>query len=102
VAAGAYAVSLIASLPGCGNLPPDKRARIALALVVACDVDGAVVPVAQPVVAALGAGGARTVSVDTILVHPAVVAACQQLGGMPAGATPFTAPAPTPADVPAP
>jgi hypothetical protein len=33
---------------------------------------------------------------DALLVHPAVVAACQQLGGKPAGVTPAAAPVPVP------
>jgi hypothetical protein len=35
--------------------------------------------------------------VDSLLVHPAVVAACQRLGGTPAGVTPASAPVAVPA-----
>jgi hypothetical protein len=49
--------------------------------------DGIVVPVAQPIVAALGTTGVTVTGVD-LLVHPAVVAACQALKDVPVSATP--------------
>jgi hypothetical protein len=94
--AGLRWLPLIACLSACGSLPAGQQAKVTQALAVACDVDGAVVPVAQPVVATLGNGGAAAASVDSLLVHPAVVAACQQLGGKPAGVTPAAAPVPVP------
>jgi hypothetical protein len=96
VALGVYGLPLIASLSACSNLPPDQQAKITQALVVACDVDGAVVPLAQPVVATLGPAGATVASVDSLLVHPAVVAACQRLGGTPAGVAPVATPVTVP------
>jgi hypothetical protein len=93
---GAFGLPLIAGLSACGNLPPDQQAQVTQSLAVACKVDGAVVPVAQPVVATLGAGGAAAAGMDSLLVHPAVMAACQQLGGTPAGVTPASAPVATP------
>ena len=79
---------LTALLCACGNLSPAQQAQITQALMVACNVDGAVVPIAQPVVAALGPGGATAVSLDNLLLHPAVVQACAALNGTPASATP--------------
>jgi hypothetical protein len=87
-----YGLPLIASLSACGNLPPERQAKVTQALAVACDVDGAVVPLAQPVAATLGRGSATAASVDGLLLHPAVVAACRRLGGMPAGVTPAAVP----------
>jgi hypothetical protein len=92
VAIGMYALPLFASLSGCANPTPDQQARIMRALVVACDVDGAVVPLAQPVLTVLAPDAANSASVGMTVLHPAVVAACQQIGGAPAGVTPVTAP----------
>jgi hypothetical protein len=96
-AIGICGLPLIASLSACSNNAPDQQAKVTQALAVACNVDGAVVPVAQPVVATLGSGGAIVAGVDSLLVHPAVVAACQRLGGTPAGVTPASAPVAVPA-----
>lgn len=55
------------------------------ALTVACQVDAVVQPIAVsalPIVAP-GAAGASAAQVDALLVHPAVVAACSRLGGVP-------------------
>jgi hypothetical protein len=54
-----------------------------------------VVPIAQPIVASLGQGAATAAGVDSLLVHPAVLAACQALNGVPAIVTPVPA---TPTD----
>ena len=64
-------------------------------LTVACNVDGIVVPLAQPIVATLGPAGATTTNVD-LLVHPAVVAACKALNGVPASVTPTSPPVTVP------
>jgi hypothetical protein len=96
VPAALYALPMIVSLSACGNLPAEPQAKVTQALVVACDVDGAVVPIAQPVVATLGSNGKAAVGTDSLLVHPAVVAACLRLGGMPAGVTPAAAPVTAP------
>jgi len=96
-AIGACGLPLVASLSACGSISPAQQAQVTQALAVACNVDGAVVPVAQPVVATLGPSGASVASVDSLLVHPAVVAACQRLGGTPAGVTPASVPAAPPA-----
>ena len=93
----AYVLPLIVGLAACSDLSVDQQATVTQALAVACTVDGAVVPVAQPVVATLGAGGANAAGADSLLVHPAVVAACARLGGTPAGVTPASAPAVFPA-----
>ena len=98
---GACGLPLIAILSACGNMSPAQQAQVTQALAVACNVDGAVVPVAQPVVATLGPSGASVASVDSLLVHPAVVAACQRLGGTPAGVTPASAPVSVPTASPA-
>ena len=74
----------------CSNMTPAQQQ----ALTVACNVDGAIVPAAQPVVATMGTGGAMAESIDSLLVHPAVVAACASLKGTPASVT-VTAPAAT-------
>jgi hypothetical protein len=100
-AIGARGLPLIAGLLACSNLPPDQQSKVTQALAVACNVDGAVVPVAQPVVATLGASGATVAGMDSLLVHPVVVAACQRLGGTPAGVTPAGAPVAVPAAPPA-
>jgi hypothetical protein len=81
-----YALALLAGLSACGNPTPEQRAMIEQVLTVACNVDGVVVPVAQPIVATLGTVGATTTSVD-LLVHPAVVEACKRVSGVPASVT---------------
>lgn len=76
---------------GCSMTPAQKTA----VLKIGCAVDGVVQPIAAPLVASLGAGGASVASADVLLVHPAVVAACTALGGTPAVmATPSLATAP--------
>lgn len=72
----------------CSNMTPAQQQ----ALRVACNVDGAIVPAAQPVVASMGSGGATAATIDSLLVHPAVVAACAALNGTPASVT-VTSPA---------
>jgi hypothetical protein len=86
------ALSLLVWLSACSGVSPDEQTRIIQAVAVACNIDGAVVPLAQPVVATLGQGGAKAASVDNMLVHPAVVAACQKFGGTPAAVTPANPP----------
>jgi hypothetical protein len=92
------ALALLVCLSACSNPTPQQRATIKQVLTVACDVDGVIVPVAQPVVATLGPAGAATADVD-LLVHPAVVAACKAVSGVPANVTtagpPVTVPAAT-------
>jgi hypothetical protein len=100
-AIGVCGLPLVAGLSTCGNLSSAQQAQVTQALAVACNVDGAVVPVAQPVVATLGPNGATVASMDSLLVHPAVVAACQRLGGTPAGVTPASAPVAVPVVPPA-
>jgi hypothetical protein len=87
-----FALSLLACLAACSNVTPSQQAQVTQAVTVACNVDGALVPVAQPVMATLGPGGATAANVDALLVHPAVVAACAALKGTPVSATPASAP----------
>lgn len=87
-----FALPLLACIAACGNITPSQQAQITQAVTVACNVDGALVPVAQPVVATLGPGGATVANLDTLLVHPSVVAACTALKGTPASATPASPP----------
>lgn len=85
------ALSLLVVLAACTGTPAERQARIQQALKVACDVDGTLVPIAQPIVASLGHAGAAVASAD-LLVHPEVVAACAALSGTPASATPVGSP----------
>lgn len=78
------AIGALCLLAACNNLTPAQQAQVRLALSVACNVDGAVVPIAQPVVAGLVPGAAGIVTLDQALVHPAVVQACAAVGGAPA------------------
>lgn len=93
------ALALLVCLSACSSLTPQQQATIEQVLTVACNVDGVIVPAAQPVVATLGPTGAATADID-LLVHPAVVAACKALNGMPASVTtaspPVTVPTATP------
>ena len=90
IAAGALPglLCLTSLLCACGSLSSAQQAQITQTLKVACNVDGAVVPIAQPIVAALGPSGATAVSLDNLLLHPTVVQACAALNGTPASATP--------------
>lgn len=87
-----FALSLLPCIAACGNLTPDQQAQITQELTVACAVDGMLVPLASPVVASLGTGGAAVANADNLLVHPAVVAACKSIGGTPASAKPVVLP----------
>ncbi len=83
-----------AALPGCtstGGLTPQATA----ALQIACQVDGALQPIAAGVVSNLGVAGASAAASDNLLVHPAVVSACAKLGGTPALVTAGTVPGAT-------
>jgi len=91
------ALPLLACLGACANMTTSQQTQVNQALAVACDVDGVLVPIAQPVVAALGPSGTTAADVDSLLVHPAVVAACAAIQGTPASVTPVGAPTTTPA-----
>jgi hypothetical protein len=91
------ALPLLACLGACGNMTTSQQAQATQALSVACNVDGVLVPIAQPVVAALGPNGATAAGVDSLLVHPAVVAACAAIQGAPASVTPVGAATSVPA-----
>jgi hypothetical protein len=84
-------LALLVGLASCGDLAPQQQATIRQVLTVACNVDGVVVPVAQPVVATLGPAGTKAANAD-LLVHPVVVAACKAAGGTPASALPVSPP----------
>jgi hypothetical protein len=71
----------------------------------ACQTDKNLVPIADTTLTTLVPGAAPAVSIDTLLVHPAVVAYCATLGGTPAAVTtgatssavtPTSTPVPTP------
>jgi len=82
---------------GCSMTPAQKTAVLSIG----CAVDGVVQPIAAPLVASLGAGGATAAAADTLLVHPTVVAACAALGGTPAAVmTPAAAAPAAPASSP--
>jgi len=85
--------SLLASLAACSDLTAAQQAQVQQAVTVICRVDGTLVPVAQPVVTSTGPGGAAAANTDALLVHPAVVAACQALNGTPVGVMPVNRPA---------
>lgn len=74
------AASAACLVAGCSLTPAQKTAM----LKIGCVVDGVVQPITAPLVASLGPGGASVASADTLLVHPTVVAACEDLGGTPA------------------
>jgi hypothetical protein len=82
-----YILPLLACLSACGTVPAAQQAQVQQALAVACTVDGVLVPIAQPIVATIGAGGAAAAGADVLLVHPAVVAACAAIDGVPASVT---------------
>lgn len=65
-----------------GSLPPAQLTD----LKVACAVDGAVVPIADPMLALLVPSAAPAVGIDQLLVHPAVVSVCAAIGGSPVAA----------------
>jgi hypothetical protein len=88
-----FALSLLSCLAACGNLTPDEQAQLTQELTVACAVDGMLVPIARPVSTSLGRAAAA--DTDNLLVHPAVVAACNAIGGTPASAKPIAPPATT-------
>ncbi len=113
-AAARAAVMLGVLFLGAGALSACSTAQQAQALKIAqqaCVIDSQIVPMAQPVVAALGGStGAAIAGTDAAVVHPAVAAACAALGGKvvtvtttaPAAAvTPAVAPVPTAAAAPA-
>lgn len=92
-----FAMALLVGLSACSNMTPEQHAKIEQVLKVACNIDGIVVPVAQPIVATLGPVGSTTANVD-LLVHPAVVGACTRVSGVPASVTPASPPVTVPAE----
>ena len=66
------------------------QAQVQQFVTVACNVDGTVVPIADPVLVGLVPQSAPVISIDQALVHPAVVAVCKGYGGTPAMAAPPT------------
>lgn len=97
----AYVLPLLACLSACATAPGSQPTQIQQALAVACSVDGVLVPIAQPIVATLGAGGAAAASMDALLVHPTVVAACAAISGVPATVVAVSPPVAVPPAVPA-
>jgi hypothetical protein len=87
-----FALPLLVCVYACTTTTPTQQAQITQALSVICSVDGVLVPVAQPVVASIGPNGTAAANVDSLLVHPAVVAACASLQGKPASVTSVGAP----------
>ena len=81
------ALAVLLCLSACGTMTPEQQAKIRQVLTVACNVDGAVVPVAQPIVATLGQAGADAANTD-LLLHPAVIEACKAVSGVPVSVTP--------------
>ena len=80
------------------------HAQIQAAAPVACATDGVAQPIAADVLEALvpGATTAAAVTVDQLLVHPAIVKYCAKIGAKPAAIVSApAAPAPTPAAAPA-
>lgn len=83
------AVVFLLCLAGCALTPAQQaqvQAHALVALKVACQVDGIVIPIAQPIVASLGPTGAAISAAD-LLVHPTVVAACAVVNGIPVTVT---------------
>jgi hypothetical protein len=74
---------LAVSLVSACTLTPSQQAAVR----VACNVDGLLVPIAQPVLLALMPSTAGAVAADQALVHPIVVSLCAGLGGTPASVT---------------
>ena len=77
-----FALALLVGLSACSNVTPEQHARIEQVLKVACNVDGVVVPVAQPIVATLGPVGATAANVDCWCIprwweHARASAACR-------------------------
>jgi hypothetical protein len=81
-----FASALLVCLSACGTMTQEQQVTMKQLLTVACNVDGVLVPVAQPIVATLGSAGAAASTAD-LLMHPAVVAACKALSGTPASVT---------------
>ena len=92
-----FAMALLVGLSACSNMTPEQHAKIEQVLKVACNVDGIVVPVVQPIVATLGSPGAAAAGVD-LLVHPAVVEACARVSGVPVSVAEVSPPVIVPAD----
>lgn len=96
----AAAAALLAACSSGGTTSPAVQANLVATLKIACQVDKAVVPVAQPIVATIGPAGQSVANAD-LLVHPIVVGACAALNGTPQSvsilSTAVTAPAPAPA-----
>jgi hypothetical protein len=67
---------LVLTLASCA--PPSPKT-----LAVLCRVDAVAQPVAVALAPAVGPVGSAGAAADTLLVHPAVVAACAKVGGSP-------------------
>lgn len=95
------AVVAALALGGCAanGLPTPQTQQ---ALILACKVDGVVVPIGQDVVGQLGAAGATASGIDQLLVHPLVLKACEQQNGTPAAVPAVTVAQPSVQPLPQP
>jgi len=66
-----------------GACSASQQAAAQKAIGIGCMVDGAIQPIAAPVLAAAIPSTAGGVTADTLLVHPAIVAACAAEKGVP-------------------
>lgn len=62
---------------------PEQAAKTTTAIQSACLISGTMQPVAVAVGTAAGGDAAKVAAADAALIHPAVVAACAALGGVP-------------------
>lgn len=82
---------LLSACTSTGQLTPQALQVIGAA----CKIDGVAQPIAVSIVPTLVPQSTPIVSIDTALVHPAVVKACDAIGGTPVGVTTEAVPAVT-------
>jgi len=79
----AVALAMAPALAGCANTPA-QQAQLRQIEQTACMIDGIAQPIGAAVLGALVPSSGAAVTVDQSLVHPAVAAYCNSLGGTPA------------------
>jgi len=84
--------SLVLSISACSDLTPQQQKVI----MATCTWDKIQQPLLKQVVPVLLPQAAAGVSLDELIVHPSVVAACDAIGATPSAVAPASAPAPAP------
>lgn len=81
-------VLMLAATASLGACTPAEEAQAMQTFQVLCQVNGTMMPAVAQIAKAAGGVAAQAADVDTLLVHPAITAACAQMNGQVVAAFP--------------